>query len=183
MTEPALQPPSTRDKLLHSARLAFWGKGYSNVSLRAVAKEAGVDVALISRYFGGKRGLFDETIACAFDLPFDTVNDSQSLVDMFVQIFTKTHHDGETPSPVRMLLTNAHDEDVGADLQDRVRKELFDPIARITGDEARASLFLAAVLGISVAEKTLHLPGIGASGTTLYEAQIRHMFEAALKGA
>ncbi|MEM5477297.1 TetR family transcriptional regulator [Pacificibacter sp. AS14] len=180
MLQTIAQPLSTREKLLNSARAAFWARGYSNVSVRAVATDAGVDVALISRYFGSKRGLFDETLASAFDLPFDVVHDIQSLVEMFVQLFTTTPRGCETPSAVRMLLTNAHDDEVGADLQSRVEADLFTPLAQIIGDDARTALFLSAVLGVSVAEKTLHLPGISAPNTALYEAQIRHMFETAL---
>lgn len=180
MTNHDTQPPTTREKLLHSGRVAFWGRGYSNVSLRAVAKDAGVDVALVSRYFGSKRGLFDATLASAFDLPFAAVHDTRSLVELFVQIFITTERDSETPSAVLMLLTNAHDEEVGADLQNRVEAELFVPLARIIGDDARTALFLSAAFGVSVVEKTLHLPGIGAPNTALYETQIRHMFETAL---
>ena len=40
----------------------FWSKGYSNVSVREISNAAGVDVALIARYFGSKRGLFEATL-------------------------------------------------------------------------------------------------------------------------
>ena len=45
---------TTREKLLTAATEAFWEQGYSNTSLRQIAQIAGVDVALVSRYFGGK---------------------------------------------------------------------------------------------------------------------------------
>ena len=51
----------TKQLLLANACKIFWSKGYSNVSVREIAKAAGVDVALIARYFGSKRGLFEAT--------------------------------------------------------------------------------------------------------------------------
>ena len=59
---------TTREKLLDAAREAMWRRGYANVGLREIARAAGVDVALISRYFGGKQGLFEATLEGAFDL-------------------------------------------------------------------------------------------------------------------
>ncbi|MEM6901379.1 MAG: helix-turn-helix domain-containing protein, partial [Pseudomonadota bacterium] len=61
----------TRDKLLLHARRQFWANGDSHVSLRQIASAAGVDVALISRHFGGKLGLFEATLDGAFSI-FET---------------------------------------------------------------------------------------------------------------
>lgn len=58
---------TTRDDILTAARTLFGDKGYKGTSLRAVATAAGVDVALISYYFGSKHGLFVE----ALEVPVD----------------------------------------------------------------------------------------------------------------
>jgi AcrR family transcriptional regulator len=50
--------PSGRSVLLRAALRHFGLHGYHGVSLRALATEAGVDVALISRLFGSKAGLW-----------------------------------------------------------------------------------------------------------------------------
>lgn len=49
---------ATRASLLAAATSHFSRDAYDSVSLRAIAAEAGVDVSLISRYFGGKEELF-----------------------------------------------------------------------------------------------------------------------------
>ena len=62
MTEP---PPAvrtrnaeaTRDALLHAAMRRFTVLGYEHTTTRDVAADAGVNVALIARYFGSKDGL------------------------------------------------------------------------------------------------------------------------------
>ena len=53
---------ATREKLLASARQRFLRESYDNVGLRDIAADAGVDVALVGRYFGSKEQLFTEVL-------------------------------------------------------------------------------------------------------------------------
>ena len=48
----------TRTAILAAARAQFTATGYDGTGLRAIAARAGVNVALINRYFGSKDGLF-----------------------------------------------------------------------------------------------------------------------------
>lgn len=57
--------PDTRSLILDVARDQFLTGGYAGTSLRAIAAEAGVDVALVSYHFASKQGLF----AAATELP------------------------------------------------------------------------------------------------------------------
>lgn len=50
--------PDTRAEILTAARGVFVAEGYVGASVRGIAREAGVDPALIHRWFGGKEGLF-----------------------------------------------------------------------------------------------------------------------------
>src|SRR5438552_3568890 len=62
------RPPGrteTRAEILAIARSRFLLDGYERVTLRSVAEEAGVDVALISYHFGSKKGLFGAAMALA----------------------------------------------------------------------------------------------------------------------
>lgn len=49
---------ATRVNILEAARKRFVDQGYDGASLRDIAAQAGVDVALVSRYFGSKDDLF-----------------------------------------------------------------------------------------------------------------------------
>lgn len=55
----------TRASILEAARKRFAREGYDGASLREIAADAGVDAALISRYFGSKDELFSEVVAVA----------------------------------------------------------------------------------------------------------------------
>lgn len=49
---------TTREAILDSARECFVRQSFEDVSLREIAGGAGVDAALVCRYFGGKEELF-----------------------------------------------------------------------------------------------------------------------------
>jgi len=51
---------STRERLLDAAERAFAAQGFHAVSIRDITRAAGVDVALVNYYFGGKQALFEE---------------------------------------------------------------------------------------------------------------------------
>ena len=63
--------PDTRAHVLDVARRRFLAEGYQSVSLRSIAAEAGVDVALISYFYGSKRGLFAAVLALPGHRPGD----------------------------------------------------------------------------------------------------------------
>jgi len=56
---------ATRGAILDAARKRFAHEGYDGASLREIAADAGVDAALVSRYFGSKEDLFGEVICSA----------------------------------------------------------------------------------------------------------------------
>lgn len=56
---PPTKGEQTRRRILETASTLFSQKSFDAVSMRVIAKEAGVDPALISHYFGSKEGLFE----------------------------------------------------------------------------------------------------------------------------
>src|SRR3954463_3784932 len=67
---PILDRPETRKRNAEATRAAilaagkshFARSGYEGAYLRDIAADAGVDAALINRYFGGKESLFAEAL-------------------------------------------------------------------------------------------------------------------------
>ena len=71
LTRPAAVPrkrdsAATRAAILEAAKSQFAQVGYDRAGLRDIAAEAGADVALIKRYFGGKEALFTEALKASF---------------------------------------------------------------------------------------------------------------------
>ena len=63
-------PSTARQDILDAAVHLFAERGYDRTTLRAVTDTAGVDVALVKHYFGGKEGLFDEAVTRHADQSF-----------------------------------------------------------------------------------------------------------------
>lgn len=66
---PEWQPPdpaSPRGRILHAARKLFALRGLSETSTRAIAEEAGVNLAMIHYYYGSKDALYERVLAQEF---------------------------------------------------------------------------------------------------------------------
>lgn len=57
----------TRTRILEAARELFSHHGYDDVGMRDIGRAAGVDAALVSRYFGSKEELFAEVLRSCGD--------------------------------------------------------------------------------------------------------------------
>ncbi|MGW6198553.1 TetR/AcrR family transcriptional regulator [Kribbella sp. NPDC055110] len=69
--------PDTRGEIVKSARESFADKGFAATSIRAVARHAGVDAALVHHYFDSKDELFIEAMA----IPVDPRRIAAQIVD------------------------------------------------------------------------------------------------------
>ena len=171
---------TSKEKLLIEARRLLWARGFSNVPVREISKAAGVDVALINRHFGSKRGLFETTIAEAIDAkPFPDMNE-RDLVPHCVRLFINTPKNDETPSFLRMLIMNADDREIGPLVRETHLGFLQNALEEIIGHKQRAALFMAAMIGFNFAEKSLQLEGIAPHESAAYQDQLEHILESAL---
>ena len=66
MTE-AKGKTATRAAILEAAKKLFAAKGFDAATVRDICNEAGVNIALVSRYFGSKSGLYTEVCRSLFD--------------------------------------------------------------------------------------------------------------------
>lgn len=170
----------TKELLLANARNLFWSKGYSNVSVREISKGAGVDVALIARYFDSKLGLFEATLTTLQRIDAADFQTPDSLIDTLVEMYASAPKHGAEASPISMILLNANDSAVG-EIVARAQYDFWQRgLEDIIGDKPRAALFFAALMGFSVAQKSLNLDGIAEVGSETYRRQLRHVLSSAL---
>ncbi|MEL7976529.1 TetR family transcriptional regulator [Isoptericola sp. F-RaC21] len=140
---------ATRARLLDAARRRFAEHGYAGTSVRAVAGDAGVDAALVFRYFGSKDGLFvaataDEDPERLRGLPPEEF--AERLLSMFA-------YPPEGARPVAALLRSGGRAAGEARLQAAVCGPYLDDVAgTLDGEdpELRAELLVAWVLGVAV---------------------------------
>jgi len=169
----------TKQLLLANACKIFWSRGYSNVSVREIANAAGVDVALIARYFGSKRGLFEATFDNLTKIESKDFQSTHTLIDAIVELFSNGPKDNIEASPISMILTNADDAEVG-EIVKQVQYEYWQKgLEEIIGCKHQAAMFFGAVMGFCVAQKSLRLDGVAKVGSEMYRAQLRHVLETA----
>jgi AcrR family transcriptional regulator len=114
--------PDTRETIREAARARFLAEGYQDVTLRAVAADAGVDVALISYYFGSKQGLFGAAMA----LPVNPTELFGQLLDASADL------DGFPERLLREVLATWDDPQIGAQLKTVAATAVGDPnLARV----------------------------------------------------
>lgn len=175
---------TTKEKLMISARKLFWTRGYSNVSVRDLTKDAGVDVALVSRYYDGKLGLFKESIEGAFDWPELYEAKGDQFKDMVVMKLADSLEQTAENSAMKMLIINSMDPEVGDLVRKAARDDLIKPMQKWMGGakaRERIALFLATMIGASMMRNNLKVGGMADTSRLNYERQLRYLADAALR--
>lgn len=93
----------TRAAILAAARQAFSAKGYSAAGVREIAAAAGINPALVSRYFGSKEGLFEEALAELLDISVFTESPLDAFGETVVRILTGEGKQERNPLPMMVL--------------------------------------------------------------------------------
>jgi AcrR family transcriptional regulator len=157
--------PETRAQVLDVARRRFLAEGYQAVTLRSIAAEAGVDAALVSYFFGSKRGLFGAVLTLTANPPellrAALPGDPASLPERVLSALLGAWDDPAQSGPLRLLVTAAvQDPEVARLLADAFEREMVDRIAEhIGGPHARyrAGAFVAQLAGLVLTRYVLRL--------------------------
>jgi len=164
---------SARDDIIRAAREKFAEEGYDGTSLRAVARAAGVDAALIHHYFEGKPGLFIAAMALPFDprqvelgaeaaSPASTLPGA-SVVESFLTMWDLA--EGTGSSFVSCVGAMAASPAVADALREFVRDRVWQHITPIEGEsddttDARQALVASQLVGLAYTRYVLRVPPI-----------------------
>ena len=145
---------ATRAAILEAAKAQFARQGYDRASLRDIAGEAGVDVALVNRYFGGKEALFVEALKAAFHPDRLKTWDRRSFPrDVAVMMAESAHAGEETTHSFQFLLRTATSPATAPLLSVAIQERFLAPIRDWLGGEdaqARARVLAATYIGFMV---------------------------------
>lgn len=158
----------TRAAIIVAARGQFAAKGYDKASIRGIARDAGVDPALVHHYFAGKAQLFAETVDLSVD-PTVVVGrifegDPARLGWRVIETFLLLWDPPERRQVLVALLRSSMTSDEGARaLREFLNREIFGRIAVATGvpdPQLRGSLAGAQMLGMAVMRYVLKVPAL-----------------------
>lgn len=145
----------TRKRLLQAARQRFAHHGYTGTTVRDIAADAGVNVALINRYFISKEGLFEACLRRVVeDLdrplagPTSVVDIAETMIGQLVDVAE------DAPLHLLLLLRSSGDERA-----DEIRRRTLESFAEgmataagwRPGQPGGEALLLRAQVALSVA--------------------------------
>ncbi|MFJ6607858.1 TetR/AcrR family transcriptional regulator [Streptomyces lydicus] len=157
------RPPrsaATRAAILAAARDRFAAEGYERATIRAIAKEAGIDPSMVMRYYGNKAGLFAAASEIEVHAPDLTHVPHDELGARLVRHFLERWESDETlTGMMRVGVTN----DAGAQRMRKVFAEQIEPVLSAVCPvpeeaELRSGLIASQVLGMALCRYVLHIP-------------------------
>lgn len=181
----------TRRLLLSAARHRFARQGYAGTTVREITDDVGVNVALISRYFGSKEGLFEACLQSASaDLgasvaPGASLDDvAAAMADLIAGPYTAEH-----PNQLVLLLRSSGDESA-----EKFRLDTLLAYAVYLAEVAgglpdgpefahrllRAQLALCAALGVAVLRSSTQMQPLSSVDRADIVAPVRAMIRALL---
>jgi len=161
---PARNASDTRARILAAARVRFALDAYENVGTRDIAADAGVDAALVNRYFGGKEKLFDEAIVDAF-----AIKDHFAGIDMstFGELITTLVIEGSEErraarfDALGILLRASGSPATQQRVSARFHADFVLPLSRLLRGrdaELRAALIASHLIGLATMKHALGSP-------------------------
>lgn len=148
---------ATRVALLDAARELFVERGFDATTVRDIAARAGVNQALLFRYFGSKDALF----LAALDDPgahMVTGTPPESLVARILELLLASDTPRAEHNPIYAVLRSSAHERASSMLRERLGAEYHRALVSLTdADDAdlRADLVLAWLLGIGLVRSVL----------------------------
>jgi AcrR family transcriptional regulator len=172
-------PSTTRDEILAAARASFAELGYDRTSVRAIAATAGVDSALVYRFFGSKDGLLAAALAVAVNpaerIPEVMAGEPSTLGERVIRYFLSVwEHSPSKEVMIGMLRSAATNEQAAKLMREFLSNEILARIAAPLADEhaqLRASLMSSQLLGLATVRYILRVePLASASAETIVAA-------------
>ncbi|GAA2016964.1 TetR family transcriptional regulator [Nakamurella flavida] len=132
-TEPEAGTPRRRDAagtrrlLLAAARRRFAADGYRSTTVRDISEEAGVNVALIARYFGSKEGLFEACLTGVADDLGNSVPPDTTLAQVPALLAARVGGSRGAPASTQLVLLLRTSGDERAE---EIRRDILLTFAR-----------------------------------------------------
>ena len=184
MSSRAKNASATRGMMLASARRRFLEESYENVALREVAGDAGVDVALVSRYFGSKEGLFREVLRSSRGEWLDPSIGREDLAGWLAALAIRDNsEDAEDIERLLIILRSASSPKAAEIVRDCFQQDVSVPMRSLISGvdpELRASLALSLVVGTTILRTIMKVEPLSGSDVGAVRARLTELLSAAL---
>ena len=172
---------ATEAKILDAARRLFAHDSYDNVGIRDIASEAGVDSALIGRYFGSKEGLFLEALENGRNRP-EFLQDGRSGMAA-AEMLTDGPQDDDKLVDLLIMLNSASSSNAACAVRDSIETRFHKPVAGLLEGEQsdlRARLFGSVLMGLAISRTIMGPYGVPEAEAAKLKERISTILEDAL---
>lgn len=160
---PPRRSDTTRAAIRAAAREHFAAAGYQGATIRAIAAAAGIDPALVMRYYGNKEGLF--VAAAEFDLHLPDLSAlprGQVGAALVTHFLDRWEGDEALMALLRSAVTN---ETARERMQSIFATQVGPQVGQLSGlprgeAAARAGLIASQILGLALCRYVLKLPPV-----------------------
>ena len=151
---------ATRAAIFEAATRRFAYQGYEHAGVREIAADAGVDAAMVNRYFGSKEGLFTEVVERAFDIRYLVDGDRATLAERLARrmVYGREDTADESSVPLLLILHSATEPNAAELIRTSLDRNLLRPLAeRLDGPDAevRAAMVIANCTGFAIMNQML----------------------------
>jgi AcrR family transcriptional regulator len=151
---------ATRSAILEAATRRFAYQGYQCAGVREIAADAGVDAAMVNRYFGSKEGLFAEVVECAFEIRYLTDGDRATLAERLAHRMVYGREDiaGDQRIPLLLMLRSATEPRAAELIRASLERNVLRPLADVLEGpdaEVRAAMVIAQCTGFAILNQML----------------------------
>ncbi|WP_188054260.1 MULTISPECIES: TetR/AcrR family transcriptional regulator [unclassified Sphingosinithalassobacter] len=177
---------ATRDSILESARSFFARESYEAVGVREIAGAAGVDPALINRYFGSKEELFKNVLGAGAKEDLFLGVGRDQLPQHLARLLMETPPGAPRTEKLEHLLIilRSSSSPVACELvRESMHKHMLGAIAELLDGEDtefRASLAMAVLMGTAIIRSVMAVSPICDQRTDHVERCLVRLFSAAL---
>jgi AcrR family transcriptional regulator len=157
----------TRALILGTAKRHFAVHGYDRATVRSIAADAGVSANLITRYFGGKQGLFAAATEVDMQIGMTLRGPVSELGPRIAgHVVTRWESQPGDDPLLTMLRASMTDPAAAAHMADFFRRQATEPLARYLGGSdagERAAAVSSLIMGTVIQRYVL---GIGPLAAT-----------------
>lgn len=159
-----LRSQPTRDRILAAAKRLFARDGYDGATIRAIGSEAGINPAMVMRYFGNKEQLFAAVTTLKFsDAGLSAVPKSR-IGEALIRIAMDRWDDPAIgPTMLAILRTSMTNTAARAQFIEQYTVELAKLIHRVSNVDVSkyaAPLIASQALGVLLTRYLLRIPSV-----------------------
>jgi len=149
----------TSQTIVQAAAELFSARGYDGASTRDIAEKAGVNVALINRYFGSKAKLFNAAIVPMLSIHGMSEGDISGFGERVAAYYFGPLPE-KTADPILAVLRSTGSAEIADSLRATLRDKFVDELAgRLKGPDAtaRAAMIIMQIAGVDVMVRVLRV--------------------------